>query len=214
MQVERVEVEIAPGFIENCYIVSEMRDATHVIVVDPGAQARKILDVIGERTVDSIVLTHRHHDHTGALAALVKATGAGVIAHRLDADALFDPRSTGGSLKTILSRKAAVTRIVDEGDLIAVGNGHLRVLHTPGHTIGSMCLYDEAGAVLLAGDTLFYGAVGRTDLPTGDAAQQRKSLEKLALLPDETTVHPGHDEDTSIGRERRYGYLGLVPDRR
>jgi glyoxylase-like metal-dependent hydrolase (beta-lactamase superfamily II) len=210
MQVERVEVEIAPGFIENCYIVSEAPGATHVIVVDPGAQAKRILAAVGERTVDSVVLTHRHYDHTGALAALVKATGAEVIAHRLDADALFDARSSGGSLKAALSRKAAVTRLVDEGDLIAVGDGQLRVLHTPGHTIGSMCLYDEAGAVLLAGDTLFYGAVGRTDLPTGDAAQQRESLRKLALLPDETTVHPGHEADTSIGRERRYGYLALV----
>jgi glyoxylase-like metal-dependent hydrolase (beta-lactamase superfamily II) len=75
-----------------------------------------------------------------------------------------------------------------------------------------MCLYDEAGHILIAGDTLFYGAIGRTDLPTGDATQQCESLKKLARLPDETVVHPGHEEDTTIGRERQYGFLGFVPN--
>jgi glyoxylase-like metal-dependent hydrolase (beta-lactamase superfamily II) len=103
-----------------------------------------------------------------------------------------------------------VARAVDEGDSIPVGAQKLSVLHTPGHSIGSMCLYDEASGILIAGDTLFYGAVGRTDLPTGDGAQQKESLKKLAQLPDETKVYCGHDEDTTIGREKRYGYLGLV----
>jgi glyoxylase-like metal-dependent hydrolase (beta-lactamase superfamily II) len=210
MHVQRIEVEIAPGFIENCYIVSETPEAQHVIVVDPGAQSERIRAAVGGRVVDRIVLTHRHYDHTGALLPLVEATGAEVLAHRLDADALFDPHSSGARTQSPGARDAVVPRVVDEGDLIAVGGGQLRVLHTPGHTIGSMCLYDEEDHILIAGDTLFYGAAGRTDFPTGSAQQQRESLRKLALLPDETTVHPGHDADTSIGREKQYGPLRLT----
>jgi glyoxylase-like metal-dependent hydrolase (beta-lactamase superfamily II) len=211
MRVERVEVEIATDFTENCYLISEGPDATQVVVVDPGAQVKKILAAVGDRTVDSIVLTHRHHDHIGALAKLARATGAEIIAHSLDAEAIADPELPPFRLLERAAFKSLpAIRTVEEGDLIAVGSGQLSVLHTPGHTIGSMCLYDEEGQKLIAGDTLFFGAVGRTDLPTGDAVLQRKSIKKLALLPDETVVHPGHDRDTSIGRERQYGYLGLA----
>jgi glyoxylase-like metal-dependent hydrolase (beta-lactamase superfamily II) len=209
MYVERVEVRVAPGFTENCYLVGDTSDAKHLIVVDPGAQARKIRSIIGDRTVDTIVLTHCHFDHTGAVAALVKATGAEVVIHALDLAALSEPPVSRVPLKGVLNKKFEVTRTVEEGDTIAVGAGQLLVLHTPGHTIGSMCLYDEEGSILIAGDTLFYQAVGRTDLPTGDAAQQYESLKKLAQLPDETTVHPGHDADTSIGHEKQYGHLRL-----
>jgi glyoxylase-like metal-dependent hydrolase (beta-lactamase superfamily II) len=210
MYVERVEVTISPGFVENCYLVSETPEATHVIIVDPGAQPKKILEAVGDRVVDSIVLTHRHYDHTGALRSLVKKTQAELIAYPLDSKGLPKDHSIKTFLQSFATRKVAVTRTVDEDDFIAVGDGQLRVLHTPGHTIDSICLYDEKDHILIAGDTLFYGAVGRTDLPTGDAAQQRESLRKLIKLPDDTAVHPGHDADTTIGRERRYGYLGFL----
>jgi glyoxylase-like metal-dependent hydrolase (beta-lactamase superfamily II) len=211
MRIERVEVVIAPNFTENCYIVSDESDATRVVVVDPGAQVKKILAAVGDRKVDSIILTHRHHDHIGALVKLAKATGAEIIAHRLDADAIVDPDLPFfRNLDSRAFKSLAAIRTVDEGDLIAVGSGRLSVLHTPGHTVGSMCLYDEDGHKLIAGDTLFFGAVGRTDLPTGDAVQQRESLKKLAQLPDETVVYPGHDKDTSIGREKKCGYLGFT----
>jgi glyoxylase-like metal-dependent hydrolase (beta-lactamase superfamily II) len=210
MQVQRVEVTIAPGFKENCYILSDAPDATHVVVVDPGAEPRRILKAVGERTIDSIVLTHRHYDHTGALAGLTRKTKIEVIAHSLDAEVIPESANPIDTLKNAKLKKTLAIRTVEDGDLVAVGSAQLRVLHTPGHTVGSMCLYDEKEHILIAGDTLFYGAVGRTDLETGNAAQQVVSLRKLAELPDDTVVHPGHDKDTTIGRERTSGYLGFV----
>jgi glyoxylase-like metal-dependent hydrolase (beta-lactamase superfamily II) len=209
MFVERVEVEISPGFTENCYILSDAADATRVIVVDPGAQAERILAAVGTRIVERIVLTHRHSDHTGALLPLLEKTPVEVIAHKLDADFIPDPEDLYIPSGKLSLRDELVTRTVEDGELIAIGSEQARVLHTPGHTIGSMCLHDEENHILIVGDTLFRGTVGRTDLPTGDAEQQRESLRRLAALPDDTMVHPGHDEDTSIGYERQYGFLGL-----
>jgi glyoxylase-like metal-dependent hydrolase (beta-lactamase superfamily II) len=217
MYVERVEVTISPGFIENCYLLSDAPDSNRVAVVDPGAQPRRILNAVGERTIERIIFTHRHYDHTGAARHLLKRgrveAGLEVIAHSLDADAIPDIADIHIPLKKLLLRGVPITRLVEDGDSIPIGSGEVRVLHTPGHTIGSMCLYDEESHILIAGDTLFRGAIGRTDLPTGDAAHQRKSLKKLATLPDDTVVHPGHDEDTTIGYECRYGFLVLFGQR-
>ncbi|MDR2587167.1 MAG: MBL fold metallo-hydrolase [Coriobacteriales bacterium] len=213
MHVERVEVTISPGFIENCYLLSDAPDSDTVVIVDPGAQPRRILAAVGERSIERIILTHRHYDHTAAVPALLKKARVEVVAHKFDADAIPDLEDWHIPLKKLLLRESPVTRIVEEGELIAVGSGQVRVLHTPGHTVGSMCLHDEENHILIAGDTLFYGAVGRTDLSTGDPTQQRESLKRLATLPDDTVVHPGHDEDTSIGRERKYGFLGLFGQR-
>jgi glyoxylase-like metal-dependent hydrolase (beta-lactamase superfamily II) len=208
VNVELLEVEIGPMFTENCYIVSDAPDATQVIVVDPGAQAARILAAIGDRTVESIVLTHRHFDHTGALEELARTTGARIIAHRLDAEAISDPYASGAALEEGGSVRPSVTDIVDEGDEVRIGSVRFSVISTPGHTVGSMCLYDGEGGVLISGDTLFYEEVGRTDLPTGSAAQQRESLRKLAQLPEQTVVYPGHDAITTIGHEIQHGYLG------
>ena len=207
MFVERIEVEVSRGFTENCYIVSEDKKASHVIVVDPGAQAETILEALGNRIPDCIVLTHRHYDHIGALCKLVERTGAEVIAHALDAEAIVESTKKNPLTKMLSLKPVNIDRFVDESDSIPVGEKRLKVLYTPGHSVGSICLFDEEDHILLAGDTLFYEAVGRTDLPTGDVRQQQLSLRKLAGLPDDTRVHPGHDEDTSIGHEKRYGYL-------
>jgi glyoxylase-like metal-dependent hydrolase (beta-lactamase superfamily II) len=206
MLVETLEVCIGPGFTENCYIVSEGVGADAVVVVDPGAEADKVLAAVGERRIESIVLTHRHYDHVGAVFELVEKTSAKVIAHPQDAESIADGQENRGFG---YQRKGAITvdLLVEDGDSVSVGNSSLTVLHTPGHTIGSICLYNRDADVLLAGDTLFCGAVGRTDFPTGSASQQQQSLNKLAKLPDSIIVYPGHDEPTSIGQEKRFGAL-------
>jgi len=207
MQVERVEVVVPPGFSENCYVVSDEKDAKSVVVVDPGAQAETILEALNGRTIERIILTHRHYDHIGALYELVQQTGAEVFAHTLDAEAISKLSEVGPYAKLNSLRPTDVDRTVEDGDRISVGTRELLVIHTPGHTIGSICLFDEKDHVLLSGDTLFYRAVGRTDFPTGDATQQHESLMKLAQLPEDTTVYPGHDEATSIGFEKQSGSL-------
>jgi glyoxylase-like metal-dependent hydrolase (beta-lactamase superfamily II) len=210
IQVERVEVEVAPRFIENCYLVSDAPDARQVVVVDPGAQPERIRAALGGRAVERIVLTHRHFDHTGALTALVQASGAEVVAHALDADAVCDPVTSGAVPHGLVPPSTPATATVEDGDCVPVGSAHLRVIHTPGHTAGSMCLYDEEAAVLISGDTLFFEASGRTDFPTGDARQMRESLRALARLPERTVVHPGHDADTTIAHERAHGALRSI----
>ncbi|MDR1015584.1 MAG: MBL fold metallo-hydrolase [Coriobacteriales bacterium] len=207
VHVERVEVEVAPGFIENCYLVNDVADARRVVVVDPGAQPERIHAALGGRTVERIVLTHRHFDHTGALSALVQAGAAEVVAHALDADAVCDPVTSGAVPHGLVPPSTPATATVEDGDYVPVGSARLRVIHTPGHTVGSMCLYDEEGAVLLSGDTLFFETCGRTDFPTGNARQMRESLQRLARLPGRTVVHPGHDVDTTIAHELQHGAL-------
>jgi glyoxylase-like metal-dependent hydrolase (beta-lactamase superfamily II) len=224
MHIEKLEIVISHGFTENCYLISDSPDAMRVIVVDPGGQVKKIFKAVGLRTIECIVFTHHHYDHTEAAAKLVKVTRAPVIAHRLAVaavDPASDPTASDPAVSDLdvprlrsLDRAALVqipvARTVEDGDIITVDSLQLSVLHTPGHTIDSICLYDEKEPALIAGDTLFRGAVGRTDLPTGSAAQQRESLRRLAKLPDETKVYPGHDDETDIGREKRYGYLGFA----
>jgi glyoxylase-like metal-dependent hydrolase (beta-lactamase superfamily II) len=207
LQVEELEVMIEPGFTENCYILTSSKEPDHVVIIDPGAQAEKVAQAVGPRIVDSIILTHRHHDHTGAASALVKKTGAQVFAHRLDADEITSVDQERYSFESTEPDPVESVTIVEDGDRIPVGTESLLVIHTPGHSIGSICLYNEPDGILIAGDTLFFEAVGRTDFPTGDARQQQESLKKLAKLPDETRVYPGHDVGTTIGHERRYGYL-------
>ena len=211
MIVEKVEVVIAPGFTENCYLLSEDEGATSVVVVDPGSQPDLIQTRLNNRKLDSIVLTHGHFDHIGAVCQLVKETGAEVIAHAIDAEAVTDSSEINLGHRIQRIEAIHVDRRVEEGDSIAVGKQSLKVIHTPGHTAGSICLFDDVGHILLSGDTLFFEDVGRTDFPTGDAGQQRQSIRRLFDLPDDTRVYPGHDRETTIGHEKQYGPMaGLV----
>ncbi len=203
MQVEG----LALGDLEtNCFIVSDGRGGP-LLVIDPADDARDLIAAVGSRTVESIVLTHGHFDHLRAAAALKRETGAPLAIHAADAGAIGSPATSGGTMFGYDHEPVSAERELEEGDVVSVGNVRLRVLHTPGHTPGSICLLSSAeGTVpqLFAGDTLFAGSVGRTDFPGGDPLVLSRSIrEKLAPLADETVVHPGHGPDTTIGYERR-----------
>jgi glyoxylase-like metal-dependent hydrolase (beta-lactamase superfamily II) len=185
----------------NCWIAGDS-DGVPAVVIDPAGDPAGILEAVGDRPVQAIVLTHGHFDHLGAVRAVMEATGAPLAVHRLDADVAADP---GRNLSAMLGEELCAPMadiILEDGDEVRAGEMTLKVLHTPGHSPGSICLY--APGHLFSGDTLFAGSVGRTDLPEGDARALAASIrEKLASLPDDTAVYPGHGEESTIAREKR-----------
>ncbi len=189
----------------NTYIIS---DGQGTMVVDPSCDADKILTALDGATPDAIVVTHGHWDHFGAAAELREATGAPVVASVADAPFIVEPLDKGMARKAV---PCAVDRTVANGDVVEVGAMKWKVVETPGHSKGSICLFiipqfgNHPGGlpVLLSGDTLFAGTVGRTDFEGGSMVEMAASIKKLAALPDDTAVLPGHNSLTTIGAERR-----------
>lgn len=187
----------------NCWIVDDGVGGP-LLVIDPAGDADVLLAEIAGAPVAGVVLTHAHFDHLGAAEELVAASGAELMVHVSDAARITSaaPGGTGAALFGYADVAPPADRLLHEGDTIAAGAIGLQVLHTPGHTEGGICLFGHGH--LFSGDTLFAGSVGRTDFPGGDArALSRSIAEKIAPLPDETVVHPGHGPDTTVGRERR-----------
>ncbi len=206
----------------NVYFVS---DGEATLVVDPSTRPQHILERLGGRKVDAIMCTHFHSDHTGALAALKQATGATVYASVQDTPLIEAPAKASFSSPILIQEPCKVDACVNDGDVVCLGSMEWSVIHTPGHSKGSMCWYLPAGEevllelpsrnlsrgemgnkgavpVLLSGDTLFSGCTGRTDFEGGSISDMQRSMSRLAELPDETLVLPGHNSYTSIAMER------------
>jgi glyoxylase-like metal-dependent hydrolase (beta-lactamase superfamily II) len=205
----RVERVIVGDLESNCWVVDDGLGGP-VIVVDPGDDAGRILEAVGDSEVAAVVLTHAHFDHLGAATRVLEVTRAPLLVHEMDARRLTSaaPDGTGGALFGYPYVAPAADRLLVESDRIAAGQLDLLVIHTPGHTQGGACFFAEdpqgGSPHLFSGDTLFAGSVGRSDFPGGDARQLSRSIaSKLAPLPPETVVHPGHGPDTTIGREAR-----------
>jgi glyoxylase-like metal-dependent hydrolase (beta-lactamase superfamily II) len=184
----------------NCWLVDGEAGGP-LVVVDPADEAGVIREAIGDAEVAAVVLTHGHFDHIAAAREIVATTGAPLVVHEADARAITSAAGSGGALFGFDVSAPVADRTVSDGDVIDAGDARLTVLHTPGHTPGCICLLGDGH--LLSGDTLFAGSVGRTDFPGGDMASMRHSIGRLAGLPDDTRVHPGHGPETTIGRERR-----------
>jgi hydroxyacylglutathione hydrolase len=188
----------------NCSILAD--EATlRATVVDPGEDIEKILAVLKRHhlTVEQIIITHAHIDHVGGAAQLKRLTGAPIYMNQKDLPLLKMMDVQAGWLGVAAPEVAAPD--VDASDLLAlrIAEQPAQVMHTPGHTEGSICLHLPEPQLLLAGDTLFAGSIGRTDLPGGDLKKILRSLkERILTLPDSTRVVPGHGVATTIGEER------------
>jgi len=184
----------------NCWLVDDGAGGP-VLVIDPAEEADAILAALDGADVAAVVLTHGHFDHLAAARAVIDATAAPLLVHETDAPHITTPHGTGGALFGFDASAPEADRLLAEDDIVEAGGVRLRVLHTPGHTPGCICL--EGDGHLFSGDTLFAGSVGRTDFPGGDMTAMRRSIGRLASLADEIRVHPGHGPETTIGRERR-----------
>jgi hydroxyacylglutathione hydrolase len=188
----------------NCSILGD-EVSLEAIVVDPGDEIARIVAVLDKHnlTVKQIVITHAHIDHIAGAQRLKRLTGAPILYNQNDLPLVKMMDIQAGWLGIPTPEVPAPDDTLDDGKLIAVAGLSGSILHTPGHTQGSVCLYLPDQTLLLAGDTLFAGSVGRTDLPGGDTRQLLTSIhDRLLTLPDEVTVIPGHGNRTSIGAER------------
>jgi len=188
----------------NCSVIGD--EATReAMVIDPGDDIDDVLALIRKHNlqVKQIVITHAHIDHVGGAMKLRAATGAPILLNQNDYALLKMLDVQAAWIGMASPGKVEIDRSVTTGESVSVGSLTAQVLHTPGHTEGSICLYLPAEQKLIAGDTLFAGSIGRTDLPGGSMQKIMRSLHGTVLaLPDETVVVPGHGPLTTIGDER------------
>lgn len=199
----RVKGFSSPDMGENCYVITgENKEA---VVIDPGNTAVKVINYIKAEglTVKAVLQTHAHFDHMCAAQEIKAATGAEVYICKAEAKVAANPDY---NLSSIFGYPEVYSydKVFVSGDIIEFGDTSCKVITTPGHTAGGCCFYFEQEGALFSGDTLFMCSVGRTDFPTGDEEQLRKSIiTKLYVLPDDTRVFCGHGTSTTIGYEKQ-----------
>ncbi len=190
----------------NCSIIGDP-ESREAIVVDPGSDADRILKTLDVHKLKTkkIVLTHGHIDHVGGAMKLKKKTGAPLLMNRSDNDLLNTLDVQAAWIGIMAPGAVKIDSDIPDGSHIEIGNRKALVIHTPGHTEGSLCLVFSAEKLLIAGDTLFARGIGRTDLPGGSYQKLLNSLQQRILpLPDDVVVIPGHGPITTIGEERIY----------
>jgi len=189
-------------FVENAFIAG-CEDTREVFVIDPGAEAERILDIINTNSLKvlKIINTHAHIDHIGAVQEIRKATGAGFFLHKSEEPFVQSYDQQCKFFGVRFGEKPEIDGFLAEGDTLRVGKYEGKVVYTPGHSPGGLCFV--FGDRVFAGDTLFMGSIGRTDLPGGDHNALIGNIKKkLLTLPPDMVVHCGHGPDTSIGREK------------
>lgn len=189
----------------NCYFLIN-EDTKEVLIVDPADRAQKIIEWINSEGMKpvAILLTHGHFDHIMGVAGVKKEYNIPIYASRDEVEVLANPQiNVSTMMGAYMSMKA--DELFSDGDVLELAGMKLKVISTPGHTIGSVCFYMEEEKVLISGDTLFEASVGRSDFPTGSSRQLIESIKtRLFVLPDDTDVFPGHGGTTSIAYEKAH----------
>ncbi len=197
----------------NCYIIFDEK-SKEVMCIDPAGEAEKLAYLIKDvlkGNLKYIYLTHCHIDHIGGVTELKQKCGGKILIHRDDSKGLNDKYINLSGVIDLPEIELEADSRVDDKDSIHLGELEFKVIHSPGHTKGSSCLYCEKEKCLFSGDTLFSGTWGRTDLPTSSREDIMASIiDKLLKLPDDVIVYPGHGKPTRIGDEKRI-YLDLKP---
>lgn len=192
------------NLVTNSYIVVD-EDTKEAMVIDPGAEGEKIIEMLNilDAKLKYIFITHCHADHIGAINEVKNAKGGKILISREDAPGLYDEGISLTYYAETQNPELEADSRVDDGDLIHLGNLEFRVIATPGHTRGGLCLYCPAEDMIFTGDTIFSSTWGRTDLPTGSMEDIMDSItNKILVLPENTIIYPGHGKSTKIKDEK------------
>ena len=201
------QVPVIAHFVENCFFYVD-DTSKHGFIIDPGAQAEKLLGMIREKgwIIEKILLTHGHFDHIGAVNEIRSALNIPVLAYKSDDDYLRDPEwnlSPSFGLSIIIEN----TESIKDGQIIRLDADpafSLKVIYTPGHTTDSVIYYSERDRAAFVGDTIFKDSIGNYQLPGGNfGAIQKSIMERIFTLPDDTVLYSGHTEQTTVGTEKR-----------
>jgi glyoxylase-like metal-dependent hydrolase (beta-lactamase superfamily II) len=203
MIIERLAV----GQLEtNAYIIGD-EGTKQGVVIDPGDEGDRIMDVVKGNSleINAIVCTHAHFDHIGAAGDIRKETGAKILLHKDDLEGYGLAKEQASFWGFDLNDLPQPDDFIEEGDTLQVGSLSFKIMHTPGHSPGGISLYGEG--IVLTGDTIFQGSVGRTDFPGGSIEKLKESFRRLLALPTETKVYSGHGPETTIGREKKENFF-------
>lgn len=195
---------IVVGELEvNCYLIYS-RESKKCFIVDPGDEGSKIIDEVNELGIEpeGVILTHAHIDHCGGVSQIISEFGIPLIMHKKDMDILNSGINQEISEALGLHMAPQPDRFFEDGEELLSEGLAIKIIHTPGHTPGSVCL--STGNLLFTGDTLFAGSIGRTDLPGGDFKTIQSSLDRLRSFPPETVILPGHGDSSTLKRELEF----------
>ena len=202
----KIESVIVGPLQNNCYVVYDEK-SLDAMVVDPGDEPERIIDVIEDRKlkVNYIICTHAHFDHIGAVPDIKEKTGAKLVIHKNDLELYSSAKDQASLWGYDLEPLPSPDMFVVEGDEMVIGSLKFKVLHTPGHSPGGICLYGEG--IILTGDTVFAGSVGRTDFYGGSIEELKKSFKRIISLPLSVKIFPGHGDLSTVKEEKETNFF-------